>query len=100
MQKIGIVVSKIHATIKFHTLCGIGSLLSTYEPNKVEEGRKKVKETTLEVMKDVVSCVDAEEKIVINDKHPEQTIVIGKQLPTNSKRKLQDLLRPNADFFA
>ncbi|GKE46197.1 hypothetical protein Tco_1477455, partial [Tanacetum coccineum] len=38
MLKMGIVVSMIHAAIKFHTPCGIGTVLSTYEPNKVEEG--------------------------------------------------------------
>ncbi|GKA87358.1 hypothetical protein Tco_0809122 [Tanacetum coccineum] len=37
--------------------------------------------------------------IVVNDKHPEQIVVIGKQLPTSFKRKLQDLLRSNADVF-
>ncbi|GJS80839.1 reverse transcriptase domain-containing protein [Tanacetum coccineum] len=30
---------------------------------------------------------------------PEQTVVIGKQLPTNFKRKLQDLMRSNVDVF-
>ncbi|GKC89719.1 hypothetical protein Tco_1150368 [Tanacetum coccineum] len=63
MQKMGIVVSTIHAAIKFHT---------PY----------------------------MEEKIIVNDKHPEHTIVIGKQLPTSFKRKLQDLLRSNVTVFA
>ncbi|GKC75064.1 hypothetical protein Tco_1125838 [Tanacetum coccineum] len=100
MQKIGIVVSTIHAAIKFHTPCGIGIVFSTYEPNKVEEGQKNVKETVPEVTKDVLSCVDAKERVVVNDKHPEQTIVIGKQLPTCFKRMLQDLLLSNVDVFA
>ncbi|GJV38128.1 hypothetical protein Tco_1410605 [Tanacetum coccineum] len=53
MQKIGIVVSTIHAAVKFHTpfLDGL-------------------------------------------------TVVIGKQLPTSFKRKLQELLRANTDMFA
>ncbi|GKA26047.1 reverse transcriptase domain-containing protein [Tanacetum coccineum] len=73
MHKMGIVVSTIHASIIFYTPCVIGTVFSTYEPNKVEEGQKKVKETILEVTKD---------------------------LPTSFKRKLQDLLRSNTDVFA
>nr|GEU79347.1 putative retrotransposon protein [Tanacetum cinerariifolium] len=69
MQKIGIIVSTINAAIKFHTPYGTGTIFSTYEPNKMEEGRKK-------------------------------TFIIGKQLATSFKRKLQDLLQSNADFFA
>ncbi|GJZ02351.1 hypothetical protein Tco_0520312 [Tanacetum coccineum] len=92
MQKMGIVVSTIHAALKFHTPCVIATVFSTYEPNKVEEGQKKVKESVLEVTKYVLNCVDVEERIIVNDKHPEQTVVIGKQLPTSFKRKLQDLL--------
>ncbi|GJW46143.1 hypothetical protein Tco_0077789, partial [Tanacetum coccineum] len=65
-----------------------------------EEGQKNVKETVPEVTKDVLSCVDAKERVVVNDKHPEQTVVVGKQLPTSFKRKLQDLLRFNLDVFA
>ncbi|GKB24146.1 hypothetical protein Tco_0863547 [Tanacetum coccineum] len=100
MQKMGIVVSTIHAAIKFCTPCGIGTVFSTYEPNKVKEGQKKVKETVPEVTKDVLSCLDAEERIIVNDKHPEQIVVIGKQLPTTFKRRLQDLMWSNADVFA
>nr|GEV83674.1 reverse transcriptase domain-containing protein [Tanacetum cinerariifolium] len=80
--------------------CGIVTVFSTYEPNNVEEGQKKVKETTLEVLKDVLSCVDVEERVIVNDKHQEQIVVIGKQLPTSFKRKLQDLMRFNVDIFA
>ncbi|GJT16639.1 reverse transcriptase domain-containing protein [Tanacetum coccineum] len=62
----GVVVSTIHAAIKFLTSCGIGTVSLTYEPNKVEKGHKKVKETV------------PAERIIVNDKYPEQTVVIGK----------------------
>ncbi|GJT29464.1 reverse transcriptase domain-containing protein [Tanacetum coccineum] len=52
-----------------------------------------------QVTKDVLSCVDAKERIIVNDKFLEQTLVIGKQLRTSYKRKLQDLLRSNVDVF-
>nr|GEX14361.1 reverse transcriptase domain-containing protein [Tanacetum cinerariifolium] len=68
-KKMGIVVSIIHTAFKFHTPCEIGTVFLTYGPKKEEEGSKKVKETTLEVLKDVLSCVDAEERVIINEKH-------------------------------
>ncbi|GKD90502.1 hypothetical protein Tco_1366009 [Tanacetum coccineum] len=80
IQKIGIIVSTIHAVVKFHTPCEIDTVFSTHEPNKIEEGQKKVKENILEVMKNILSCVDTEERVIVNDKHPEQTVVIRKQL--------------------
>ncbi|GKC38826.1 hypothetical protein Tco_1051210, partial [Tanacetum coccineum] len=97
MQKMGIVVSMIHDAIKFHTLRKIGTILSIYEPDKVGEGHKKLRETSTEVTKGVLSCTDAEERIIINDKYPKHMVIIGKQLPTNSKEKLRDLLRSNVD---
>ncbi|GJV59986.1 hypothetical protein Tco_1466086 [Tanacetum coccineum] len=79
---------------------GIGTILSSYEPNKVEEVQKKIKESVLVAMKGMLSCTGAEERIVVNNQYLEQTVVIGKQLPTSFKRKLQELLRANADVFA
>ncbi|GJV16595.1 hypothetical protein Tco_1361918 [Tanacetum coccineum] len=35
---------------KFHSPCGIGTVFSMYEPNKVEEGQKQVKETNPELL--------------------------------------------------
>ncbi|GKC63537.1 hypothetical protein Tco_1096135 [Tanacetum coccineum] len=84
----GIVVSTIHAAVKLHTPCDIGNVFLTYEPNNIEKGQKKIKESVPEAMKDVLSCINAEERIVVNDKHPKQMVIIGKQLPTSFKRKL------------
>ncbi|GJT24217.1 reverse transcriptase domain-containing protein [Tanacetum coccineum] len=96
----GIIVSMIYRAIKFYTPRGIGTIFSTYEPDKIGEGQKKLKEAPPTVMKGVLSYMDTEEKIVVNEKYPEQTVIIGKQLPTNFKKKLQDLLRSNANVFA
>ncbi|GJW06734.1 reverse transcriptase domain-containing protein [Tanacetum coccineum] len=100
MHKMGIVVSTIHEAIKFHTAKGIENMFSTYESDKVKEGMKKVRETPPTSKKGVFSCTKAEEKVVINDKFPEQTVTIGKQLPEHFKERLRDLLRSNADVFA
>nr|GFA93441.1 reverse transcriptase domain-containing protein [Tanacetum cinerariifolium] len=64
------------------------------------EGPKRLKEASPKVTKGVLSCIDAEERIIVNEKYLEQTIIIGKQLPTNFKEKLRDLLRSNVDVFA
>ncbi|GKA39148.1 hypothetical protein Tco_0731699 [Tanacetum coccineum] len=100
MQKMGIVVSTIHVVIKFHTPYGISTVPSTYESNKVEEGQKQIKEVNPEVTRDVLICIDSEERIVVNDEHPEQTVFIKKQQSASFKKKLQDLLRSNSDVFA
>ncbi|GJT76660.1 hypothetical protein Tco_1043385 [Tanacetum coccineum] len=100
MQKMGIVVSTIHRAIKFYTPRGISTVFLTYEPKKIEEREKKLRVASLEIVKGILSCVDAEERIVVNEKYLDQTIVIGKQLPANFKKKLQDLLRSNVNVFS
>ncbi|GJR43955.1 reverse transcriptase domain-containing protein [Tanacetum coccineum] len=100
MQKIGIVVSTIHGAIKFHTAQGIGIVFSTYESNKVRERLKKIKEASLPDIQGILNCTNAEERVIINDKHPEQTVMIEKQLPKNFKEKLRNLLKSDTSVFA
>ncbi|GJY49930.1 reverse transcriptase domain-containing protein [Tanacetum coccineum] len=100
MQKMVIIVSTIHGAIQFHTTKGIGTVFSTYESDKVKEGMKKVRETPPTSEKGVFSCIVAEEKEVVNNKYPEQTITIGRQLSKHFKGRLRDLLRANAYIFA
>ncbi|GKB22333.1 hypothetical protein Tco_0856256 [Tanacetum coccineum] len=96
----GIVVSTIYGAIKFHTTEGIGTVFLTHESDKVKEGMKKVRETPPANEKGVFSCTTTEKKVVVNNKYPEQTVTIGKQLPEHFKGRLRDLLRANADVFA
>ncbi|GJY44892.1 hypothetical protein Tco_0433105 [Tanacetum coccineum] len=49
--------------------------------------------------KDILSCINTEEKIVIDDEYPEQKVTIERQLPTRIKMWLRDLLRAHADVF-
>ncbi|GJS52965.1 reverse transcriptase domain-containing protein [Tanacetum coccineum] len=100
MQKMGIVVSTIHGAIKFHTTEGIGIVFSTYKSNKVKEGMKKIIETPPASEKGVFSCTTIEEKVVVNNKYPEQAVTIGKKLPEHFKERLRDFLRANANVFA
>ncbi|GKB11466.1 hypothetical protein Tco_0845389 [Tanacetum coccineum] len=99
MQKIGMVVSTIHGAVKFCTTQGIRIVFSTHEFGRIE-GIKKVKEMSSSNTEGVFSCINAEEKIIVNSKYPEQTDTIGKQLPKHFKERLQNILRTNADDFA
>ncbi|GJY12020.1 hypothetical protein Tco_0381329 [Tanacetum coccineum] len=65
----------------------------------IGEGQKKLKEASQEVTKDSLSCVGVEERIIVNEKYLEQTIIVGNQLPTSFKRKLWALLKANTDVF-
>ncbi|GJZ21365.1 hypothetical protein Tco_0558404 [Tanacetum coccineum] len=100
MQQIRMVVSTIYEAIIFHTPKGTGTVLSTYEPYEINERKKKSKTTCSEIAKNVLSCRDAEERIIVNTKCLEQIVAIGKQLPTNIKERLQKLLIANVDVFA
>ncbi|GKC32016.1 hypothetical protein Tco_1039310 [Tanacetum coccineum] len=97
MQMIGIVVLKIHEAIKFHTKKGIEAVLLVDE---ADEGTKRARKITATNEERVLSCVNSEEKIIINDKYPDQTVTIEKQLPEHFKKELQNLLKLKADVFA
>nr|GEX38777.1 hypothetical protein [Tanacetum cinerariifolium] len=66
MQKMGMVVSLIHEPIKFQTTQGIETVFSTHESDKIGEGVKKTRETSLANKEGVLSCTDAKEKIIVN----------------------------------
>ncbi|GJY73716.1 reverse transcriptase domain-containing protein [Tanacetum coccineum] len=97
MQRMGIVVSTIHGAIKFHTKKGIGTVFSTDE---ADEGAKRAKKIPAVNEERILSCINAEEKIIVNDKYPDQTVTIGRKLPNHFKKELQNLLKSNADVFA
>ncbi|GJW23825.1 hypothetical protein Tco_0037636 [Tanacetum coccineum] len=97
MQRMGILVSTIHGDIKFHTKKGIGTVLSADES---DEGTKRTRKILATNEERVLICVNAEEKIFVNDKYPDQTVTIRKLLPEHFKKELQNLLKSNADVFA
>ncbi|GJU44989.1 reverse transcriptase domain-containing protein [Tanacetum coccineum] len=97
MQKIGIAVSTIHGAIKFYTKKGVGTVLLVGEAG---EETKKARRTITISKERIPSCDDTKEKIIVNDKYPEQMVTIGKQLPEHFKKELRNLLRANADIFA
>ncbi|GJV77430.1 reverse transcriptase domain-containing protein [Tanacetum coccineum] len=99
MQKMGMVVSTIHGAVKFYTTKGIKTVFSTHESDKIDSV-KKIRETSPANTEGVLSCTDTEEKIIVNNKYPEQTVTIRKQLPEHFKERLLNLLRTNAYVFA
>ncbi|GJS79644.1 reverse transcriptase domain-containing protein [Tanacetum coccineum] len=97
MQRMGIVVSTIHGAIKLHTKKGIIIVLSADE---TDEGTKRARKILSTNEERVLSCVNTEEKIIVNDKYLDQTVTIEKQLPEHFKKELQNLLKSNTDVFA
>ncbi|GJZ29532.1 reverse transcriptase domain-containing protein, partial [Tanacetum coccineum] len=77
-----------------------GIQVNKYNLMESEEEQRATNEEHQEEVKDILSCVNVEERILVNDQYPEQTIAIGRQLPTKVKIRLQDLLRAYADVFA
>ncbi|GJS87744.1 reverse transcriptase domain-containing protein [Tanacetum coccineum] len=75
-------------------------LLGRMAMQKMGEGTKKLREVSSKDIKGILSCIYTVERIVVNSKYPEQTVIIGKKLLANFKERLQDLLRSNADVFA
>ncbi|GKC96988.1 retrotransposon protein, putative, ty3-gypsy subclass [Tanacetum coccineum] len=97
MQRMGNVVSMIHGAIKFHSKKGIRTVFLT---SKADEGTKRTRRIPATNEERILICVNAEEKIIVNDNYPDQTVTIGRQLPNHFKKELQNLLKSNADVFA
>ncbi|GJY77084.1 reverse transcriptase domain-containing protein [Tanacetum coccineum] len=85
MQRMGIIVSTIHGAIKFHTKKGIKTVFLIDE---ADEGAKRAKKIPATNKERILSCVNAEEKIIINDKYPDQTVTIGRHKQGMSQRRL------------
>ncbi|GJW66716.1 putative reverse transcriptase domain, ribonuclease H-like domain protein [Tanacetum coccineum] len=100
MQEIGIVVSTVHGAIKFHMPNGVGTIFSEHNSQRLMEEEGNSTNNGQGDAKDILSCIDIEEKIVIDDEYPEQKVTIGRQLPTRIKMRVRDLLRAHADVFA
>nr|GEV49540.1 reverse transcriptase domain-containing protein [Tanacetum cinerariifolium] len=65
-----------------------------------EEEQKIASEARQAAKGGILSCVDAEENIMVNNRYPKQIITIRRQLPTKTKLKLQKLLKAHTDVFA
>nr|XP_043637874.1 uncharacterized protein LOC122608865 [Erigeron canadensis] len=98
MRKLGMVPSPIHAIVKFPTPRGIGFVKT--EPHPEVQCSQVLSPKAGECSKKKENLETETEKIFINNKYPDQHIMIGKQLPTDYKRKLKEVLERNKDVFA
>ncbi|GJR04612.1 hypothetical protein Tco_0527596 [Tanacetum coccineum] len=73
--------------------------LLEYDSQKSKEEEDNPTNKHLGNKKNILSCIDTKERMVINDKYPEQKITIGRQLPTRIKIRLRDLLKRYIDVF-
>ena len=69
MQKMGIVVSMMHATVKFQTANGVGTIFSSYNEGKHQEAQK-MNENQKHTM-DIREGSDSKEHVVLDESHPE-----------------------------
>ncbi|GKD85626.1 hypothetical protein Tco_1356780 [Tanacetum coccineum] len=76
------------------------SLLTVLSVGETDEGTKRARKIPATNEERVLSCVNAEEKIIVNDKYLDQTVTIEKQLPEHFKKELQNLLKSNTNVFA
>nr|GEU37340.1 hypothetical protein [Tanacetum cinerariifolium] len=100
MQEIGIVVSIVHGAIKFHTPNGVGIIFLEHNSQRSREEEGNSTNNGQGNAKNILSCIDTEEKTVIDDEYPEQKITIARQLPTRIKIHMRDLLRAQVDVFS
>ncbi|GJS14873.1 reverse transcriptase domain-containing protein [Tanacetum coccineum] len=63
MQEMGIIVSIVHGAIKFHTPNGIGTIFSEHNSERSMEEKGNSTNNDQGDAKDILSCIDTEEKI-------------------------------------
>ncbi|GJZ24939.1 hypothetical protein Tco_0562398 [Tanacetum coccineum] len=71
MQEMGIVVSTVHGAIKFHMPNGVGTILAEHNSQRLMEEKGNSTNNGQGDVKDILSCIDTKEKIVIDYKYPE-----------------------------
>ncbi|GJZ97111.1 reverse transcriptase domain-containing protein [Tanacetum coccineum] len=86
----GIVVSTVHGAIKFHTPNSVGTIVSEHNSQRSIEEEENSANSGQGNAKDILSCIDTEEKIEIKDEYPEQKVTIGRQLPTRVKMRFTE----------
>jgi len=100
MQKFGAIPSTIHGMVKFPTPAGIATIRSRMtwpkECKKVESALTEKSQPT----KQESASDGPEQKVIINEKFPDQPVVIGSSLPKATKEKLICMLKENLDVFA
>ncbi|GKC30029.1 hypothetical protein Tco_1037323 [Tanacetum coccineum] len=97
---LGMIPSTMHFAVLYPSEIGPKFIMSEYQDIRRCEQIKRLKESFPEAPLMVSECVNLEEKVIVYQKYPEQTMTIGRQLTTQFKQELVKLLRDNADIFA
>ncbi|GJT47193.1 hypothetical protein Tco_0955908 [Tanacetum coccineum] len=99
IAELEMIPSTMHFAVLYSSKIGPIVIMSEYQDIRRREQIKGLKES-LPASLMVSECVTPEEKVMVNQKHPEQTVTVGRQLPTQFKQKLVKLLRDFIDIFA
>nr|GEU89592.1 ribonuclease H-like domain-containing protein [Tanacetum cinerariifolium] len=92
MQRMGIVVLMIHRAIKFHTKKGIRTVLSADE---TDEGTKRDIKILATNEERVLSCVNSEEKFIVNNKHKQ---ALSRRLLSTTRDRLENRIPHRVPF--
>ncbi|GKF18689.1 hypothetical protein Tco_0063607 [Tanacetum coccineum] len=99
LAELRMIPSTMYFAVLYQSEDGPRVIMSEYQDVRRYELVKRLKETPSEAPLQVSECFNTEEKIIINSRYPEQTVTIGRQLPTKAKQELIKLLKDNADVF-
>jgi hypothetical protein len=92
MQKMGIVVSTVHATVKFQTANGVGTIFSSYHEGKHQEAQKNKDEGNKKCTMDIREGSGSKEHVALDEPHSVRKVEMGKRLPTTFRERLEKLL--------
>lgn len=96
----GIVVSTVHATVKFQTANGIGTVFSSYHEKKYKEAHKDKGEDNQWHTRNVIEYPDPKRHASLDESNLVRKVEIGKRLPTTFREALKKLLEAYEDVFA
>ncbi|GJU40130.1 hypothetical protein Tco_1193087 [Tanacetum coccineum] len=100
IKKLGAIASTLHALIKFPIQSGIaivrGDIPGTQKCFQISRKREHDPETSLTLTQEGNK---KQERVIVNDDHPDQQVIIGAELPTRLKDQLRHMLRANKDIF-
>jgi hypothetical protein len=77
MQKMGIVVSTMHAIVKFQTANGVGTIFSSYHEGKHQEAQKNKEESNRKRTMDIREGSHSKEHVALDESHSVRKVEMG-----------------------
>ncbi|PWA89450.1 reverse transcriptase domain-containing protein [Artemisia annua] len=102
MRQLGAIASTIHSLIKFPVESGIATVRGeTHRPNEcLHITRKRERDSTLIGSPSTEGKLKEAEDLVISERHPEQRVTIGGNLPLRIAQQLRKLFKLATSSFA